>query len=341
MTTHRPGRTVTALLAVAATLIGLIAGCGAASSQNAATVTAPPASPNTATEQAATMSWLAATNQMWTNHNFAALDQVTTGSLRTAYQYEEHDTSGSRESHKILTLTDLSITLPCDTGNPTVFVAYARTDVFSLGQGVQSVVMVFQADGATWQLAAAVTHFDGSSWPTLCQGTTAPTGTGALAIADHAPNLAAVLTRASDGVTPTVAQAHPFAVNSFLTGSDSIPDQSAISRSKDRSAGDHSTQTFTTTAGPLFSLPLADNAGYWLIGTLEQHIRLDSTAGITGKTWPDGTQVDTPRPATVHHQSDDFAATYTAIDPTPAAGSHVGGVSLNGFFGAPVAATTS
>ena len=34
------------------------------------------------------MNWLAKTNQMWTNNDFAALDQITTGQMRTIYQSE-------------------------------------------------------------------------------------------------------------------------------------------------------------------------------------------------------------------------------------------------------------
>ena len=66
-------------------------------------------------------------------------------------------------------LTGLSITVPCHTGTPTVFVAYGDTNVFDLGTGMQSVAMVFQRVGGLWKLATAVNHPDGGSgWPALC-----------------------------------------------------------------------------------------------------------------------------------------------------------------------------
>jgi hypothetical protein len=87
-----------------------------------------------------------------------------------------------------------------------------------------------------------------------------------------------------------------------------------------------------------FALPLANNAGYWLIGTLQQQNQLDSPAGITTKTWPDGTDVDTPHLATVHHQTDEFLDTYTATEPAQSTG---GQINLAGFFGSPILAAAS
>ena len=63
-----------------------VAGCGGA---GAPAVGAPPASSRTAAEQAAVTNWLAQTNAMWTSNDFAGLDQVTTGQMRTIYQSEE------------------------------------------------------------------------------------------------------------------------------------------------------------------------------------------------------------------------------------------------------------
>jgi hypothetical protein len=49
--------------------------------------------PHSAAEQAAALNWLAQTNQMWTRANFAALDHVTTGQMRTIYLSEENQAS--------------------------------------------------------------------------------------------------------------------------------------------------------------------------------------------------------------------------------------------------------
>jgi hypothetical protein len=45
-----------------------------------------------------------------------------------------------------------------------------------------------------------------------------------------------------------------------------------------------------------------------------------------------------PRPAVVHHESDTFITTYTAIDPPPSADAMV---ALDGFFGWPLSAVAS
>jgi hypothetical protein len=59
---------------------------------------------------------------------------------------------------------------------------------------------------------------------------------------------------------------------------------------------------------------------------------------VTAKDWPDGNQVATPRPAIVHHETDTFATTYTAIDPLGPADATV---ALDGFFGWPLTAIAS
>jgi hypothetical protein len=69
----------------------------------------------------------------------------------------------------------LSITVPCHTGSPAVFVTYADTDVFDLWTGMQSVAMVFERTGGLWKLATAVNHPGGSGRPALCtQGAPPP-----------------------------------------------------------------------------------------------------------------------------------------------------------------------
>ncbi len=78
-------------------------------------VGAPPASRHTAVERAATLNWLAMTNQMWTKDNFAALDRVTVGEARTVYRTEQRHAAGdaSPSGRTPFRLTGLSITVPC------------------------------------------------------------------------------------------------------------------------------------------------------------------------------------------------------------------------------------
>ncbi len=318
--------------------IGLaVAGCGGG---GAPAASAPPGSAHTAAEQAAVMNWLNKTNQMWQSNDFAAVDQVTVGQMRTLYLAEERQASlpdnASRES---FSLTGLSITVPCHTGSPAVFVAYGDTAVFDLGSSVQSVAMVFEQAGGRWKLASAVNHSDGSSgWPALCTHGTPPAAPAALAAGDYTSDLARVLTRAESGAAQTTQTASPFAVNDFLAGPGSIPVESATQIRQDRKGGVTFTGSFAPAPDPTFALPLASGRGYWVIGSLTQSGTYSAPSGLRAKAWPDGNQVATPRPAVVHHESDTFTTTYTAIDPLRP--NHAA-VTLDGFFGWPLTATAS
>jgi len=75
-----------------------------------------------------------------------------------------------------------------------------------------------------------------------------------------------------------------------------------------------------------------------VIGIMTQSDTYSAPAGLRAKTWPDGTQVATPRPAVVHHETDTFTTTYAAIDPLR---SENATAALDGFFGWPLAATAS
>ena len=318
--------------------VGLtVAGCGGA---GAPAVGAPPASSDTAAEQAAVMNWLAQTNQMWTSNDFAGLDQVTTSQMRTIYLSEERQASlPDNADREAFQLTGLSITVPCHTGSPAVFVAYGDTNVFDLGTGMQSVAMVFQRVGGLWKLATAVNHPDGGSgWPALCTQGTPPATLPVLAPGSYTSDLARVLTSAVTGGAQTAATASPFAVNDFLAGSGSIPAQFATSIRQDQHGGVSYAERFAPAPDQTFALPLANGRGYWVIGILTQSASYSAPAGLRAKDWPDGNQVATPRPAVVHHETDTFTTTYTAIDPLP---SDNATVALDGFFGWPLAATAS
>jgi hypothetical protein len=341
---HRIGRScrgtlrLRSLAAVGLAGIGLaVAGCGGG---GAPAVNAPPGSAHTAAEQAAVMNWLFKTNQMWQSNDFAAVDQVTAGQMRTLYLAEERRASlpdnASRES---FSLTGLSITVPCHTGSPAVFVAYGDTAVFDLGSSVQSVAMVFERAGGRWKLAAAVNHSDGSSgWPALCAQGTPPAAPAVLAPGAYTSDLARVLTHAESGAAQTTQTASPFAVNDFLAGPGSIPVESATQIRQDRKGGVTFTGSFVPAPDPTFALPLASGSGYWMIGSLTQSGTYSAPSGLRAKAWPDGNQVATPRPAVVHHESDTFTTTYTATDPLRPG--HAA-VTLDGFFGWPLTAAAS
>jgi hypothetical protein len=202
---------------------------------------------------------------------------------------------------------------------------------------VQSVAMVFERVGGLWKLATAVNHSDGG-WPALCTQGTAPAAPARLAPNSYTSDLARVLTRAASGAAETAGAASPFAVNDFLAGSGSIPATSATSIRQDRRAGVSYASGFAPAGDPTFALPLADGRGYWVIGALIQRDSYSSPAGLRASTWPDGNQVATPRPAVVHHETDTFITTYTAIDPPHSASA---AVALDGFFGWPLTTVAS
>jgi len=82
-------------------------------------------------------------------------------------------------------------------------------------------------------------------------------------------------------------------------------------------------------------------AAIGLAGMARVLIRAESgtaPSGLRAKAWPDGNQVATPRPAVVHHETDTFTTTYTAIDPLRP--DHAA-VTLDGFFGWPLTAVAS
>lgn len=329
-------RLTAALAGVGLAVLGLaVTGCGGA---GAPAVSAPPSSGDTSAERAAVLNWLEQTSQMWTSNDFSGLDQITTGQMRTIYQFEEKGSAlPGNATRQPFQLTGLSITVPCHTGRPDVFVAYGDTDVFDLWSGMQPVAMVFEQVGGLWKLATAVVHHDGG-WPALCTQGIPPAAAAVLAPADYAPALARVLTHAATGVAETTGAASPFAVNDFFTGSGSIPDTFASLMRHDRPAGVSLTGRFTTTSDPTFALPLADGRGFWLIGIMTQINTWTAPSGLRAKDWPDGTQVATPRPAVVHHETDNYITTYTAIDPL--ASQHAA-VTLDGFFGWPLASVAS
>ena len=280
---------------------------------------------------------------MWTRGDFAALDQVTTGEGRMIYQAEQRQSADTIAAGRTpFRLTGLSITVPCRSGAAPggagpVFVAYADTDVFTLGQSARPEAMVFQQAGGTWKLAAVVNGSPGASqprWPALCRAGVDPAAAAVLPPADYAAALARVLDHATTGAAETAQAAAPFAVNSFFAGPDSINAQFATDSRHDRAAGVTLAQRFAPVGGPALALPLAGGRGYWLVGVFSQTSTYHSAAGTRKTAWPDGSSIASPRPAMVHQETDTFVTTYTATDPPRSAG---GPVVLDGFFGWPLA----
>jgi hypothetical protein len=350
---HRTPILLAAALGAAAVTI---TACGGSST--APPVGAPPPSRHTAVERAATLNWLARTNQMWTKGNFAAVDQVTVGEVRTIYGTEQRHTAGdARPSGRTpFRLTGLSITVPChglsedgETGSAAsapgaaepsgagaVFVAYGDTDVFTLGQSMRPEAMVFEQAGGAWKLAAVVNGSSGGAgprWPALCRAGAGQAGAAVLAPADYPAAVARALDHAATGVAETARAAAPFAVNSFFAGPGSINVQFARESQKDRAGGVTLAQRFTPAPGPAVALPLAGSRGYWLLGVFSQTTNYASAAGIRKAAWPDGNAVASPHPAVVHQETDTFVTTYAATDPPRSAGRRV---RLDGFFGWPL-----
>ncbi|HET9081149.1 MAG TPA: hypothetical protein VFO01_11635 [Trebonia sp.] len=323
------GKVLTAAVSLAAVASLAVTACSAPAN---------PAPAHRTEQQAAVLNWLARTNAMWTRNDFAALDEITTAEMRTIYLAERRQASlPSNASRQPFQLTGLSITIPCQGSRPAVFVAYGDTDVFDLGPAMQPMAMVFERVDGRWKLAAAVNR-PPRGWPALCTEGKPPSVPPALAAADYAPELARVLTHATIGSAETAGTAAPFAVNDFFAGSGSINAQAARQAGQNRRAGVSFTQGFSTTANPTLALPLAGGRGFWMVGFLTQTGRYASAAGLRAKNWPDGNQVATPRPAVVHHETDTFITTYTAIDPPRSAGATL---TLDGFFGWPLSAVAS
>ena len=244
---NRIGRVLGAAVSLAAVASVAVTACSAPAS---------PAPAHRTEQQAAVLNWLARTNAMWTRNDFAALDEITTAEMRTIYLAEQRQASlPSNASRQPFQLTGLSITIPCQSGRPGVFVAYGDTDVFDLGPAMQPMAMVFERADGRWKLAAAVNR-PARGWPALCTEGKPPSVPPALAAADYAPELALVLTHATIGRAETAATAAPFAVNDFFAGSGSINAQAARQAGQDRRAGVSFTQGFSTTANPTLALPL-------------------------------------------------------------------------------------
>ena len=214
-------RTVPLLAAIVTASAVAVVACGGGGTP---AVGAPPASAQTAAERAATLRWLAKTNQIYTRNDFSLTSQVTMGEARSAFLAQENQTRSDPGpgGRKPLRLASVSITVPCHQGAAATFVAYGDTNVFTLGQSSSRRPWCSSGPASrTWKLAAIVNQSSGGgphAWPALCRsgaGTTAP---AVLAPAGYAAALARALDHAATGARETAAAAAPFAVNPFFTG---------------------------------------------------------------------------------------------------------------------------
>ena len=192
-------RAFAAVLAVFCAVAGAaagLAGCGLRSPvivdppavQQARTAAA---EAGTRAERAAVHNWLAAASRLWLHHDAAAFDGLTTGTMRRVYRDAQHAAAGLPGP---LRLTGLVVAVPCQTGQASVFVAYARTDAFAPGRRLASAALVFTRHDRTWRLAAAVTSRTGQ-WPALCQALNPCVGPAVLPPPAYPRFLARELTR--------------------------------------------------------------------------------------------------------------------------------------------------
>src|SRR3984957_9348144 len=142
-------RTVPLLAAIVTASAVALGACGGG---GVPSVGAPRASRQTATERASALGWLAKPNHIYTRNDFSLASQVTTGEARSAYLAQENQTRSDPGpgGRKPLRLASVSITVPCHQGAAATFVAYADTDVFTLGQSLQPEALVFQRAGGVW-----------------------------------------------------------------------------------------------------------------------------------------------------------------------------------------------
>lgn len=192
-----------------------MAGCGLRST----VITGPPAGQQVRTvaagagpaaERAAVGRWLAAANRLWRHGDAAAFDRLTTAPMRRVYR-DAQTRAAAGNGPGALRLTGLSIAVPCQTGQASVFVAYARTDAFAPGRRLVSAALVFTRQDRTWRLAAAVTSRAGQ-WPALCQALNPCVGPAVLPPPAYPRFLARELTRSgaarirySPGAAPVLA----------------------------------------------------------------------------------------------------------------------------------------
>jgi hypothetical protein len=290
---------------------------------------------STSAAKAAVEKWFSDTNKVWTTNNFSSVDQITTGSARAVYVYEEHQLAASNHStpEKPFTLSDLSVVVPCQSATTKSFVAYATTNFLSLGTTKQASALIFKETGGTWKLAAGVKVANaGETWPKLCTGKAATDAAAIVPPTDVPSRLAATLTRYSVATALPSSDAAPFAPLTWFVGKPTTSVQTAFKTTyeKDAPKGVTFSQKFTTTSYPTWSWPLADGKGYWVVGNLTQEITWTDPAGNTTTTWPDGSTVAIPKPSTVHHQVNKYFTTYAATD---ALSSSAGRVGLDGFWG--------
>ncbi len=327
---------------VIAAAIGVTAGVLQGPSASAGATGAAIVPISTSAAKAAVEKWFSDTNKIWTTDDFSTVDQVTTGSARAIYLHEEHELALSNHSapEKPLTMSGLSVVVPCQSATNRSFVAYATTDVLSLGNTSQASALIFEEVGGSWKFAAAVqVPKPGDTWPKLCTGKVATNAAAVVAPTDYTSRLAGTLTRFSVATAVPASAMAPFGPTTWFVGSSTaVQTPFKTTYAKDAPKGVNITQKFTTTSYPTWSWPLADGKGYWVVGSLTQTIAWADAIGYTAATWPDGSSVATPKPSTVHRQVNTYRTNYSASDPFRSSG---GQVEIDGFWGLQLTSTAS
>ena len=282
--------------------------------------------------------WFADTNRMWTTNDFSTLDKVTTGAGRALYKVNIHSLAQGNASgvNKPFTLTGLSVVVPCQSGSTKTFVAYANTNVFTFGKESTESAMVFEQVGHDWKFADLVSPPTGAAapktgaWPKLCTNSKVSEGKLVVPVSSFSSDLVTRLNRFSVTTPPASSTAAPFGPTTWFVGATSVSSTFSTSAAQFAAESDTLTQKFEMSSYPVFSWPMADGNGVWVIAPVTQRDNLGDPAGNTTTTWPGGGSVTSPHPTTVHSQVTSFTPNYAAVDPSTQSG---GSVTLDGFYG--------
>ena len=261
---------------------------------------------------------------MWTRNDFAALDQVTTGEMRKVYQAEEEQKTTSTRGRHPLQLTGLSITIPCQGSGSIASLSLMATQTSSPSGR--------ECSRSRWFSSKWKAH--GSWLPS--SSVLAPAHAGQRCAgkepqqpripsyrpAEYTADLARALDHAATG-TPDRRGGGTVRRQLILHRPGLVHRAVRHADQQDRAGGITITERFSPAGYPTLALPLAGGRGFWLIGILTQTAAYSSAAGIRKDTLPDGASIAVPRPSVVHHETDTYITTYTALDPPRSAGGFV------------------
>lgn len=296
---------------------------------------APGTVPTQAQAHSAINRLLADTNEMETLTNVFNYRKVTTGAARAAYDYAlgQLRSAGRSIVGKPFTLSDLKIVVPCAGSPSPVFIAFARTSIFTEGQSVEPVAMVFSRQAGEWKLATVVKG-QSSNWPAVCtSGTKAGPGSPGVAVSRVSPELEGLYNRTWNLSAVTAATTAPFALNVYTN----LPSGYSSAVTQDREAGVIDSYSYSPGPYPTYSVPLA-GGGAWVIVDVAEAYAGTTVKGILSTDWPGGSPLPSGTPAKVlHRKSASFLEIYSVLDRPSAQGA----ASVDGFLGFQTASSAS